>query len=160
MNRISIGIFVTAVLALFFSGCANRQMQRVEHSLLLEENRRLEQALYEAHAQLDNLQYENEELQRAASRNRSAVRENEDDEPYMPPDVSLPYGLPPGASPNVTPPPGSGSQTPPSLLDGAYLEKSPYYDNQNPVLPASAILPADAEVLLEEEGLPAWSPVR
>ncbi len=166
MNRILSLLFIAAIFMLPFSGCANRQMQTVEQSLLLEENRRLYDALYVAHAQLEDLQHENKELRESAPVNsgNSAVSplQNEDDEdiePYTPPEIILPPGIQT---------PEGGSQAPPAFFDnGAYLDDG---NRHGKTIQASAVVPVDEELRFPEilpefpteeaEGMPIWSPMR
>ena len=64
MGKIVFGISLLIVLAM--AGCASSQSQ-LHHSLLLYENRQLEDALYTAHAQVADLQRENDLLRKQQS---------------------------------------------------------------------------------------------
>ena len=53
---------ISALLCVLFAGCTSRYQQQVDQSLLLQENQRLEEALYVTHAQLVDMKRENDAL--------------------------------------------------------------------------------------------------
>ncbi len=153
MNKTPIGILL--LVAVLLPGCANRYQQNVEQSLLLEENRRLYDALYVTHAQLEDLQHENDELREAATLARpgngpsapSSYRD-EDEPPFVPPQVTVP-------------PPGGGSSTAPAFLDdGAYRGNRD--DRYGKTVQVSTTAPGELRLpeFPEEGEFPTWSPVR
>jgi hypothetical protein len=103
--------FVSVVILLLaISGCMSSQQRQIHQSLLLQENRRLENALYVTHAQLVKAKRENETLRNAQSRNGDSSRvstpllrpkreqpkqKNFDDAPlYEPPEIIVPEDHP------------------------------------------------------------------
>ena len=91
MNKIAFGISLFIVLAA--AGCGNSQLHQ---SLLLHENRRLEDALYVSHAQIADLQRENDTLRKQQQdeilppSGRSWGKDIELDPPFEMPPVLLP----------------------------------------------------------------------
>lgn len=63
--KITFPMIIASLLLVVSTGCASRYAQQVEQSLLLQENQRLEDALYVTHAQLVDLKRENEALKKA-----------------------------------------------------------------------------------------------
>ncbi|MDR0704692.1 MAG: hypothetical protein LBF88_06840 [Planctomycetaceae bacterium] len=128
-------------------GCTSQYQYQMEQSLLLQENQRLENALYVTHAQLVDLKRENDTLRGVKSseknditlpeqpltrpkRNQSSPVENyEEAPPFAPPEIIIPNNNP-------------GTNTIPDSLKSSKL-----------VLPKTTL---DAD----EKSPPTWSAVR
>lgn len=132
-----------AVFAAFCTGCTTCSLPgQTEYSLLLQENQRLEQALYITHAQLADAKRENASLRNEPGtesvmpisavqppvRTKSGVIESNDAPPFETPKVEIPLDEP-------------GSTVPPDSLNNSMpLPDAPTRDE--------ALVP------------PTWSPVR
>ncbi|MDR2704455.1 MAG: hypothetical protein LBC02_01630 [Planctomycetaceae bacterium] len=131
-------------------GCTSQYQYQMEQSLLLQENRRLENALYVTHAQLVDLKRENDALRGTKSsgnnitlpeqpltrpkRNQSLPVENDEEAPpFAPPEIIIPKNTP-------------GSETIPDSLKSSKLVLPE-------VLPKT-VLDAD------EKSPPVWSASR
>ncbi|MDR2441706.1 MAG: hypothetical protein LBE12_20275 [Planctomycetaceae bacterium] len=96
-------------------GCTSQYQYRMEQSLLLQENQRLENALYVTHAQLVDLKRENDSLRGVKSsgnnltqpeqplirpkRNKLSPEENyEEAPPFAPPEIIIPNDNPGSAT--------------------------------------------------------------
>lgn len=175
MNKLPIGILL--LIAALVPGCANnRCQQQVEQSLLLEENRRLYDALYTTHAQLEDLQHENDELRSAADaaarrsydedepyRNSSPRSRYRDDEPRDDGGEAPGFGLPTTTIPDNAP----GTTAPPSLLNDGARRSRPASRLPAPgaTVQVSAATPGEFNLpeFPEEDSetaFPAWSPTR
>lgn len=158
------------MLAVLLAGCTNRYQYQVDQSLLLQENQRLEEALFVTHAQLVDLKRENESLQASSARSAGpaassssapaisprrigAAPKDDYDEapPYEPPQIKIPENAP-------------ESTTLPDALRSSVMPK-PRIRNKPPqtvAAPPEEVLP---ELVLpntdvSEQTLPAWSPTR
>jgi hypothetical protein len=131
-------------------GCTSQYQYQMEQSLLLQENQRLENALYVTHAQLVDLKRENEVLRGTKSsgndftlptqpltrpkRNQSLPVENyEEAPPFAPPEIIIPNNNP-------------GSDAVPDSLKSSQL--------MLPEVLPKTVLDAD------EKSPPVWSAVR
>jgi len=150
------GILLLIVLAV--CGCTTRNQLQVEQTLLLQENQRLENALYVTHAQLVQLRRENESLRGQGTSQRTstssipllrpkraefAPRDDYDEAPsFEPPKVDVPSGEP-----------GSG------VLPDA-LKSSRAFPKLNPPKKVQTDFPELTLPGADESTLPAWSPTR
>ncbi|MDR2754718.1 MAG: hypothetical protein LBC20_03340 [Planctomycetaceae bacterium] len=134
---------------IFTLGCTSQYQYQMEQSLLLQENQRLENALYVTHTQLVDLKRENEMLRGTKQsesdftlpkqplarpkRISSPVENDEEAPPFVPPEIIIPKDTP-------------GSETIPDSLKSSQL-----------VFPE--VLP---KMVLdsEDKSLPTWSPIR
>lgn len=159
------------LLALCLAGCTSRYQTQVEQSLLLQENQRLEDALYVTHAQLVDLKRENESLKGAPAgtsgssvsnsvspttrlrKSSSASNEGSDDAPPFDP---IKIDIPKDAhESNSLPDALKSSQTIPMPKRPAQIKaKGGQEDSPYPEL----ILPGGGNV--SEQNSPAWSPTR
>lgn len=104
-------IGMVGVALIFSFGCANQYQYQVDQTLLLQENQRLEDALYVTHTQLVDLKRENEMLKAAQNgtkkpapsssssgfqlfpgrSNKAEPQEDYDDAPpFAPPEIIIP----------------------------------------------------------------------
>ncbi|MDR1964862.1 MAG: hypothetical protein LBQ50_13910 [Planctomycetaceae bacterium] len=136
---------LTLILSAFL-GCTSRYQYEVDQSLLLQENRRLENALYVTHAQLVDLKRENESLRNTTLRKSNAslpqepltrpkriqsppVENYDEAPPFEPPEIIIPNEIP-------------GSNAVPDSLK------------------SSQILLPKIVLSSEEKSPPVWSPTR
>ncbi|MDR0338037.1 MAG: hypothetical protein LBI18_13205 [Planctomycetaceae bacterium] len=133
-----------------FLGCTSQYQYQMEQSLLLQENRRLENALYVTHTQLVDLKRENDVLRgskqskserklpeqpllRSKQKSSSPVEDYEEAPPFAPPEIIIPTEIP-------------GSKTVPDSLKSSKLTLPE-------VLPTT-VLDTD------EKSPPVWSAAR
>lgn len=172
MKYFRIGI-VLLVSLVALTGCTGRYQMQVEQSLLMQENQRLEDALYVTHAQLVDLKRENDTLRTQVSegtirsapdtpvRSRRAVedpRDHYDDAPpYEPSTIDIPLDIP-------------GSNTLPDALKGARAFPKLMPPRSKPAMPQDNIAsesqgPTFPELPRSTDGsdmtsFPVWTPTR
>jgi hypothetical protein len=181
--------FSTALLVLLVvTGCAGGYQYQVDQSLLMQENRRLENALYVTHAQLVTLKRENEVLRNSQSnrknkdsifpatpslvnpllrpkRNGQPSRDDYDEAPpFVPPSVlpnlqNLPEDRNPGGTDPNNPP---INQIPDSLKNTKISPPNKKITSDRSLLEETTPDEITFPVVIEsEESLqPAWSPIR
>lgn len=155
-------------------GCTNRYQQQVDQSLLLQENRRLEEALYVTHAQLVDLKRENEAL-RNLDPGETNGRSSSAPAPRSRRRVSAPADdyddAPPYQVPEITIPPEGGSSTLPDALKGVNMLPKPVLPKRERTVPVpepSESAPQNMtfpELIIPDNQVgdstpPAWSPTR
>lgn len=167
MKRIFWGIMLLVVCT---TGCSSRYQTQVEQSLLIQENQRLEDALYVTHTQLVDLKRENESLKTNQDRgtgsssdtisptprlrkSQPASNDNYDDAPpYDPIKIDIPKDA---HESNTLPEALKSSQTIPIPKRPTQMKTKGEQSNQGyPEL----ILPNGNNV--GGQSSPAWSPTR
>ena len=101
--------FIAVLVLASLVGCSNRYQHQVDQSLLLQENQRLENALYVKHTQLVTVKRENDRLKTMLGpseggivpRRGKPVNNYDEAPPYEPPQVSAPPVSPPTSLPDV-----------------------------------------------------------
>ncbi len=160
------------VLALVV-GCAGPYQRQMEQTMLLQENQRLEQALYVTHAQLVDLKKENETLKATADqtsktpdgsesdpvpqpkkRERTPTDNFDEAPPFTPPKVSIPSDAP--KTPTI-----------PDSLKGAGVHpklRSPVKSNTEiqlfPPVPVQEMKASTPQPTETETAFPVWGPTR
>ncbi len=165
------GILLGAMLGLaLLVGCSNQYQYQVDHSLLLQENQRLESALYVTHTQLVDLKNENDRLKTmlGQSSESSASKpgkpmerrstDNYDEAPaYESPKVSIPANAPPSTT---IPDALKGSAVPSKTKVAAKSTISqPAYFPPTPVVELKKSQETSSEPVTGP-AFPEWSPSR
>jgi len=104
--------FLAVLVLASLVGCSNRYQYQVDQSLLLQENQRLENALYVTHTQLVDMKRENDRLKTMLGQSDDSLKrgkpmerrptDNYDEAPlYETPKVSIPMSPPSTTLPDL-----------------------------------------------------------